>query len=411
MARAFKCACQRSPSDSFEGLKSFFSVSSDISCNVAEGENRVSTGHGSQVCNGSGDNSRVEQNGSTQLIEQNVSTLYATGGFNSVNYSVFVSGNPSHSCFEPVSLSLPATRQPRLLEFEAPLADTDLHFQLADSKVVCEMRNRSFLPQDFSSASSDVSLDSLESSDMSHDGCHDPQIDLNKCPLCFQTFDLADLSDVPAPHNFGLSRHLDYARRRITKEVYLAGHESELEPDHACHPDCDHGCDHSSSERPIVPETHNSRLVARGIFAGFFEVFTHRILEASPEYAFLAPQDMRSVSALSLQWFVSLQPALRVRRWRAVAGAADSKATLFGNVDLIKFDKGVVYKCNLCYRLYAVVVPGAVCACLLCDTCHRVKPRNVAWFNNQTYVCKCPWEYSFAESYNLRTGLSLQKTR
>ena len=155
---------------------------------------------------------------------------------------------------------------------------------------------------------------------------------------------------------------------------------------------------------PIIPAIFDSQSEARGIFNNFFDVFEHRALEVSPDYAFIAAQDMRSFSGLSLCWFVSLQPALRVRRWQAVARITDVTATLVRNVDLVKFDKGVVYKCNLCYRLYAAFVPCAVCICLLCDTCHRVKPRNVDYFENQTYVCKCQWEYSFAESYHLRTG-------
>jgi hypothetical protein len=134
--------------------------------------------------------------------------------------------------------------------------------------------------------------------------------------------------------------------------------------------------------------------VARGIFADLFEVFTRRNLHASSDYAFLSSMDIQSLSALSVLWFVSLQPVLRVRRWQAVAKATDSKATLFGNVDLVKFDKGVVYKCNLCNRLYAAMVPRTVCTCVLCDTCHRVKPKNLAWFNNRRHVCECPWERS-----------------
>ena len=271
------------------------------------------------------------------------------------------------------------------------------------------MCNRSSAPQEFdcslsdnaSDSLSDTSYDSLafDSSDMSWDGHHGCRTVLDKCPVCLQTFNLADLSDVPAPHNFGLSRHLDYARRLITREVYLAGRESEHESDHECDHEGDHESDHSSSERPIVPdivpeiaaETCNNHLVDRGIFVSFFEVFAHRTLETSPEYVFLVPQDMRSFSALSLRWFVSLQPALRVRRWQAVSRATDFKATLLGNVDLVKFDKGVVYKCNLCCRHYAVVVLCTVCPCMFCDTCHRVQPRYLPHFNNQSFVCLCPW--------------------
>jgi hypothetical protein len=29
---------------------------------------------------------------------------------------------------------------------------------------------------------------------------------------------------------------------------------------------------------------------------------------------------------------------------------------------------------------------------MLCNTCQRVKPRNLAWFNNHRHVCTCPWE-------------------
>jgi hypothetical protein len=132
--------------------------------------------------------------------------------------------------------------------------------------------------------------------------------------------------------------------------------------------------------------------VAKGIFADIFEVFTHRDLHASLDYALLSSIDIQSISALSIRWFVSLQPALRVRRWQATARATDSKATLFGNVDLVKFDKGILYKCNLCYRLYAAAISCSVCICVLCDTCLRVKPRNLAWFNNHRHVCTCPWE-------------------
>jgi hypothetical protein len=38
------------------------------------------------------------------------------------------------------------------------------------------------------------------------------------------------------------------------------------------------------------------------------------------------------------------------------------------------------------------VISCSVCVCMLCDTCQRVKPRNLAWFNNHRHVCTCPWE-------------------
>jgi hypothetical protein len=51
---------------------------------------------------------------------------------------------------------------------------------------------------------------------------------------------------------------------------------------------------------PDFPAAHVSHSEARALFDDFFEVFTHRGLALSPEYAFFAIQDMRSVCTLSL---------------------------------------------------------------------------------------------------------------
>ena len=123
----------------------------------------------------------------------------------------------------------------------------------------------------------------------------------------------------------------------------------------------------------------------------FNYVFSQRSLSTPTDFAFLSLKDLGSLSLASSFSFVSTQPSLRLRLLSSKAGRQErDKATVSGNVDVIKLDNGAVYQCNLCQSLYSALIACSVCECMICAECGRVRPVHVEYFNNPGHLCNCP---------------------
>ena len=110
---------------------------------------------------------------------------------------------------------------------------------------------------------------------------------LARCPCCRQEW---RFSDIPRPFNRGLSRFFDYFQRKITLEEFMYSNEDSSEQPH---------------EPNITIKPHEPDIVIKDL-SDYFKQATFRNMVSPSKFVFLTSLDIRSLSALSTNWFISL---------------------------------------------------------------------------------------------------------